>query len=110
MLTDFLDKSLSVQSRSTAQDSVGSVTSVWVGRLTNVACSVWAASAKTADKYARVNLKADYEIATATDIAATANDRIVVDGRTHTVSGYERFENASFDLPVYVTVTTLVNQ
>lgn len=110
MLTDRLDKIMVIQSRGTAKDSVGAVTSVWSNRLTGVACAVWPASAKTVNDYARRDITAQYEIATAVDVSASANDRVVVDGRTHIVVGYERFENATLTTSkLYLVITGMRN-
>lgn len=110
MLIDRLDKTMLIQSRGTAKDSVGAITPTWTNRLSGVACAVWPASAKTVNDYARRDITAQYEMATATDVSASANDRVVVDGRTHVVVGYERFENATLSTPaLYLVITGLRN-
>lgn len=111
MLTDFLDKTMVIQSRSTAADSAGGLSTTWADRLTGIACSCWPARSNTVTQYAKRDLLAEYEFAVDSDVDASANDRIVVDGRTHIVIGYERYEQTALSISgVYIVVTGLRNQ
>jgi len=111
MLTNFLDKTMVIQSRSTAADSAGGLSPTWTSRLTDIPCSCWPASYQTRTDYAKRDLIAQYEFAVGSDVDCSANDRITVDGRTHTVIGYGRYEQASMPIsPLYIVVTGLRNQ
>lgn len=117
MLLDLLDKTMVIQSRSTAKDSIGGIAANgYTNRLSGIPCTVWPARAGTVEQYAKRDELAQYEIATAQDVNASADERAIITsalntaGQNYTVLGYERFENAAmFSDTVYLVVVGLRN-
>jgi hypothetical protein len=109
-LLNFLDKSVVLQTPQYGKDASGGPIANFVASPA-VPCCVWPTSAQTKADFARRDLIADYQIATATDIDAAAGDVLTVAGRTYVCVGYERFEQAMLSVPtLYVTYATLRNQ
>lgn len=110
-VSDLLNTSVAIQSRATTQDAIGGITAGDYTTRATAACAIWPASSKTVNDFARQDLVAQYEIATAVDVSGSAGDRAVVDGRTYNVIGYMRFENPIFGgSPLYLTVCGQRNQ
>jgi len=106
-----LDKTLTVQRRTDVKNSIGISVPSWSDRLSSIPCSIAPASASTRAEFSRPDIVVDSEIYTATDIAVTKQDRILLESDYYTVLGYKVFANARFSSTVvYVTAVTKRNQ
>jgi hypothetical protein len=112
MLSNWLDKTAIIQSKGTAKGTTGGVNPSWTDRLTGIACAVWPADARTLQQFGIQDVVNGYVVATQIDIDATANDRVVVEGRNYSVlSGCMRFSNARISSsPLFTTLVQLRNQ
>ncbi len=110
MLDDMLDKTLMLETPVSEKGTKGGMTQVYRPRKQDIPCAIWPASSATRIDFARKDMTAQFEIATADDIAAVEQERITINGKVYLVIGYLPFENEIFGESVYVTVVGKRNQ
>lgn len=107
-LSDYLDQTVIVQSRGTAANAIGGISSVWTSRTTAIPCTFWPASSKSINTYARDDIKSMIEVATADYLQPSADDRALIGSTYYQVLGDLPYNNSNFSLsPVYVMVCGL---
>jgi hypothetical protein len=106
--SDYLDQTVTIQSRGTAANAIGGISSVWSNRSTGTACAIWPASSGTVNNFGRADIKSMFEVGTAVYLQPSADDRAIINGQTYQVLGDMPYNNSYFSLsPVYVMVCGL---
>lgn len=111
-LSDFLDKTLTLDRRANTKDDIGTPVAGGFSTIASgVACCLWPASARTVSEFAKRDMVVDHQIVTTTDIGARANDRITIGGGHYIVKAYSAYDNATISSsPLYMAAAEKRNQ
>ena len=96
MLADLLDKTAQIQTNIPSKDADGAVLPNWTTRIPQVNCSLWPVSVRVQADYAALDQVAQYIMVTACDVRCTTGERVIIDGATLYVVGYQPFSNLAF--------------
>jgi hypothetical protein len=110
MLDDFFDKTASIYGVMVTQNAAGAAVNTWPSVRWSGSCMLAPASVRAVNQFAVLDMLATFELYTTCDVQSRVNDKVVIDGITHFVIGYQPFGNTVMSSQVYTTVLGKRNQ
>lgn len=106
MIATLLDKVGAVQRRTSSKDAIGGDQGAYATRtgLDAVPCSIGPVSWATAQEFQREDSVVTAEIYAAVDVAATTQDRWLIEGVYYPVLAHKRYVNPIFGPSCFVTI------